>query len=188
MSIIINIFLLPFSDNILLLNRYVSRIFCLTNSFQMQRYWNRTRSLDSKQNWLSLICYIQVVWLLRVMPYVHMPRILQQVALGPGRLLTTYVTSLYTSYNWTIDDLDRLEIVEVAYGGLAAGRGVIWLTIRLWVSVLGVKIRNCDNQVISFMDIRPSVKSMCLLWCLCIVQIIKSTVVISIEYRSLSAD
>jgi hypothetical protein len=29
---------------------------------------------------------------------------------------------------------------------------------------------------------------MCLLWCLCIVQIIKSTVVISIEYRSLSAD
>jgi hypothetical protein len=39
-----------------------------------------------------------------------------------------------------------------------------------------------------FVEIRPSVKSMCLLWCLCVVQIIKSTVVISIEYRSLSAD
>jgi hypothetical protein len=24
---------------------------------------------------------------------------------------------------------------------------------------------SCDNPVISFMDIRPSVKSMCLLWC-----------------------
>jgi hypothetical protein len=46
----------------------------------------------------------------------------------------------------------------------------------------------CDNQVISFMNIRPSVKRMCLLWCLCIVKIIKSTLVISIEYRSLSAD
>jgi hypothetical protein len=41
-----------------------------------------------------------------------------------------------------IDDLERLEIVEVAYGGLAAGRGMIWLRIRLWVSVLGVEIRN----------------------------------------------
>jgi hypothetical protein len=38
--------------------------------------------------------------------------------------------------------LDGLEIVEVAYGGLAAGRGVIWLRVRLWVSVLGVEIRN----------------------------------------------
>jgi hypothetical protein len=38
--------------------------------------------------------------------------------------------------------LDSLEIVEVAYGGLAAGRGVIWLRVRLWVSVLGVEIRN----------------------------------------------
>jgi hypothetical protein len=38
--------------------------------------------------------------------------------------------------------LDGLEIVEVAYRGLAAGRGVIWLRVRLWVSVLGVEIRN----------------------------------------------
>jgi hypothetical protein len=58
---------------------------------------------------------------------------------------------------------------------------------RCGVPPLGLD-RACDNQVISFMDIRPSVKSMCLLWCLCIVQIIKSTVVISIEYRSLSVD
>jgi hypothetical protein len=41
--------------------------------------------------------------------------------------------------------LDGLEIVEVAYGGLAAGRGVIWLRVRLWVSVLGVEIRNSFN-------------------------------------------
>jgi hypothetical protein len=41
-----------------------------------------------------------------------------------------------------IDDLEGLEIVKVAYGGLAAGRGMIWLRIRLWVSVLGVEIRN----------------------------------------------
>jgi hypothetical protein len=60
-----------------------------------------------------------------VKSYVHMPHILQQVALGPGRLLATYVTTFYTSYIWKIDDLDGLEIVEVAYGGLAAGRGVI---------------------------------------------------------------
>jgi hypothetical protein len=41
-----------------------------------------------------------------------------------------------------IDNLEILEIVEVAYEGLAAGRGVIWLRIRLWVSMLGVEIRN----------------------------------------------
>jgi hypothetical protein len=41
-----------------------------------------------------------------------------------------------------IDDLEGLEIVEVAYEGLAAGRGVIGLRIRLWVSVLGIEIRN----------------------------------------------
>jgi hypothetical protein len=41
-----------------------------------------------------------------------------------------------------IDDLEGLEIIEVAYGGLAARRGMIWLRIRLWVSVLGVEIRN----------------------------------------------
>jgi hypothetical protein len=51
-----------------------------------------------------------------------------------------------------------------------------------------IQSSSCDNQVISFIDTRPSVKSMCLLWYLCIVQIIKSIVVISIEYRSLSAD
>jgi hypothetical protein len=38
--------------------------------------------------------------------------------------------------------LEGLEIVEVTYGGLAAERGMIWLRIRLWVSVLGVEIRN----------------------------------------------
>jgi hypothetical protein len=38
--------------------------------------------------------------------------------------------------------LDGLKIVEVAYGGLAAGRRVIWLRVRLWVSMLGVEIRN----------------------------------------------
>jgi hypothetical protein len=41
--------------------------------------------------------------------------------------------------------LDGLEIVEVAYGGLAAGRGVVWLRVRLWVSMFGVKIRNSLN-------------------------------------------
>jgi hypothetical protein len=40
-----------------------------------------------------------------------------------------------------IDDLEGLEIIEVAYGGLAAGRGMIWLRIRLWVPMLGVEIR-----------------------------------------------
>jgi hypothetical protein len=38
--------------------------------------------------------------------------------------------------------LDGLKIVEIAYGGLAARRGVIRLRIRLWVSMLGVEIRN----------------------------------------------
>jgi hypothetical protein len=41
--------------------------------------------------------------------------------------------------------LDGLKIVKVACGGLAAGRGVIWLRVRLWVSVLGVEIRNSLN-------------------------------------------
>jgi hypothetical protein len=41
--------------------------------------------------------------------------------------------------------LSSLEIVEVAYGGLAAGRGAIWLRVRLWVYVLGVEIRNSLN-------------------------------------------
>jgi hypothetical protein len=41
-----------------------------------------------------------------------------------------------------IDDLEGLEIVEIAYRGLTAGRGVIWLRIGFWVSMLGVKIRN----------------------------------------------
>jgi hypothetical protein len=64
------------------------------------------------------------------------------MALGPGRLLTTYITKFYPSYIGKIDDLDGLKFVEVAYRGLAAGRGVIWLRVRLWVSVLGVEIRN----------------------------------------------
>jgi hypothetical protein len=38
--------------------------------------------------------------------------------------------------------LDELEIVEVAYRGLAAGRGMIWLRIRFWVSMLRVEIEN----------------------------------------------
>jgi hypothetical protein len=38
--------------------------------------------------------------------------------------------------------LDELKIVEVAYGGLATGRGVIWLRIRFWVSMFGIEIRN----------------------------------------------
>jgi hypothetical protein len=38
--------------------------------------------------------------------------------------------------------LDGQKIVEVVYRGLTAGRGVIWLRVRLWVSVLGVEIRN----------------------------------------------
>jgi hypothetical protein len=53
-----------------------------------------------------------------------MPHILQLVALGLGRLFTTYVTTFYTNYIQEIDDLDELKIVEVAYGGLAAGRGM----------------------------------------------------------------
>jgi hypothetical protein len=56
---------------------------------------------------------------------------LQQITLGLGRLLTTYVTTFYTIYIWKIDDLDELEIVEVAYGGLAAERGVIGQRVRL---------------------------------------------------------
>jgi hypothetical protein len=38
--------------------------------------------------------------------------------------------------------LGRLKIIEVAYGGLAAERGVIWLRIGFWISMLGVEIRN----------------------------------------------
>jgi hypothetical protein len=41
--------------------------------------------------------------------------------------------------------LDELNIVEVAYGGLAAGRGLIWLRIGFWVSMLGVEIGNSFN-------------------------------------------
>jgi hypothetical protein len=71
-----------------------------------------------------------------------MPHILQQVALCPDRLLTTYVTTSYTKYIRQIDDLDGLKIIEITYGGLATGRGVIWLRVRLRFSMLGVKIRN----------------------------------------------
>jgi hypothetical protein len=38
--------------------------------------------------------------------------------------------------------LNRLEIVKVTCGGLTAGRGVIWRRVRLWISMLGVEIRN----------------------------------------------
>jgi sensor histidine kinase YesM len=71
-----------------------------------------------------------------------MPHIVQQVALGPVDypLPISQQSTLVTSEN--IDDLEGLEIVEVAYGGLAVGRGMIWLRIRFWVSVLGVEIRN----------------------------------------------
>jgi hypothetical protein len=64
------------------------------------------------------------------------------MALSLDRLLTTYVTTLYTGYILRIDDLNKLEIIKVAYRGLAAGRGVIWLTVGFWVSMLGIKIRN----------------------------------------------
>jgi hypothetical protein len=60
-----------------------------------------------------------------------MPHIVQQVALGPidYPLPMSQQFKLVTSKK--IDDLEGLEIVEVAYGGLAAGRGMIWLRIRL---------------------------------------------------------
>jgi hypothetical protein len=38
--------------------------------------------------------------------------------------------------------LNKLEIVKVAYRGLDAGRGVIWLRVGFWVSMLGIEIRN----------------------------------------------
>jgi hypothetical protein len=41
--------------------------------------------------------------------------------------------------------LGELKIFEVAYGGLASGRGVIWLRIGFGVSMLGVEIRNSFN-------------------------------------------
>jgi hypothetical protein len=50
--------------------------------------------------------------------------------------------------------LDELEIVEVIYGGLAAGRGVIWLRVRLWVSVLGIEIRNSFDFLWFFFTFR----------------------------------
>jgi hypothetical protein len=64
------------------------------------------------------------------------------VALDPGKLLTTYITTFYTNYICKIDDLGGLKIIEVAYEGLAAGRGVIGMRVRLWVSMLGIEIRN----------------------------------------------
>jgi hypothetical protein len=71
-----------------------------------------------------------------------MPHTVQQVALGPVDypLPMSQQSTLVTSEK--IDDLEGLEIVEVAYGGLAAERGRIWLRIRLWVLVLRVEIRN----------------------------------------------
>jgi hypothetical protein len=67
------------------------------------------------------------------------------MALSLGRLLTTYVTIFYTRYIIRVDDLDRLAIVEVAYGGLAVGRGMIWLRVGFWIFVLGVEIKNSLN-------------------------------------------
>jgi hypothetical protein len=43
--------------------------------------------------------------------------------------------------------LGELEIVEVAYRGLAAGRGVIWLRIGFWVSMLRIEIRNSFDSL-----------------------------------------
>jgi hypothetical protein len=57
------------------------------------------------------------------------------MALSLGRLSTTYVTAFYTKYIRKIDDLGELKIVEIAYGGQTAGRGMIWLRIGFWVSV-----------------------------------------------------
>jgi uncharacterized membrane protein len=67
------------------------------------------------------------------------------MALALGTLLTIYVTTSYTSYIRKIDDLEGLEIIEVTYGRLAAGGGMIWLRVRLWVSVLEIEIRNSFN-------------------------------------------
>jgi hypothetical protein len=135
--------LLLFSDEILPLNRYVNYIFCLTNSVKRQkfRYEPQDSSLDVKQKQVILNILHQG-GLIATGQAIHRPSMLQQMALGLGRLLTTYVTTFYTNYICKIDDLNSLEIVEVAYGGLAAGRGVISLRVRLWVSVLGVEIRN----------------------------------------------
>jgi hypothetical protein len=41
--------------------------------------------------------------------------------------------------------LNELKIIEVAYGGLAAATGMIWLRVRLRVSMLGIEIRNSLN-------------------------------------------
>jgi hypothetical protein len=46
----------------------------------------------------------------------------------------------------------------------------------------------CDIQVIKNLDTRFSVKSVCLLWYMGRVQIIKGTFVISIRYRSLNVN
>jgi ligand-binding sensor domain-containing protein len=47
MSIIDNLFLLPFSEDIPLLNRYAYHIFCLTNTFKVQRYTNSGYGLET---------------------------------------------------------------------------------------------------------------------------------------------
>jgi hypothetical protein len=59
---------------------------------------NRTPSLDLKQKLVILNILHQGGLITMVKSYVHMPHILQKVALGPGRLLTTYVTTFYSSY------------------------------------------------------------------------------------------
>jgi hypothetical protein len=50
------------------------------------------------------------------------------------------------------------------------------------------RIDSCNNQVIRKLDTRFSVKSVCLLWYICIVPMIKGIFVISIKCRSLNVN
>jgi hypothetical protein len=61
---------------------------------------NKMAEFDGLQRryWVFLMSYIRVVRLPRVKLYVHMPHILQQVALNLSKLLTTYITVFYTKY------------------------------------------------------------------------------------------
>jgi hypothetical protein len=59
---------------------------------------NMTQSLDLKQKLVIPNILHQGGPITKDQSYVHMSHILQQVALDPGRLLTTYVTTSCTSY------------------------------------------------------------------------------------------
>jgi hypothetical protein len=60
---------------------------------------------------------------------------------------------------------------------------------RLWWLLWDLKLEpSCNNQVIRNIETRFSVKSVCLLWYMCIVQRTKGIFVISVKYRSLSVD